>query len=243
MRAILSDIHGNLEALNAVLTDAAEFNADSIFCLGDTIGYGPDPIACLEQAMEWDTILAGEHEAALLRDRSIGPAMHIANRSLERLYTKLTQWRRGNEFIEFISSLTASVSDEGTLYVHGSPRHPLNEYLFPEDVYNIEKIDRVWSEFDALCFCGHTHIPGLITNGRNFVTPLDCDFQHRVQEKLICNVGSVGQPRDGDIRACYVLFDGQTIQFRRVPYDLETTQAKLRDNDGGDFTARLGDGQ
>ena len=103
--------------------------------------------------------------------------------------------------------------------------------MFPEDIYNPKKLDRIASEFDSVMFVGHTHIPGLfIRNGGNwtYVEAADghqCDITN--YDKLVCNVGSVGQPRDGDSRASFVLFDGCVIQFHRVEYDLWTTIAKI----------------
>jgi diadenosine tetraphosphatase ApaH/serine/threonine PP2A family protein phosphatase len=118
------------------------------------------------------------------------------------------------------------------LYVHGSPRNHLNEYVFPEDIYNDRKMGRLGEAFGGVCFNGHTHIPGIFVEeavGRwQFVSPEDCRTGYRLDgRKVICNVGSVGQPRDGDRRACYVLFDGDSISFRRVEYDFETTIAKI----------------
>ena len=118
------------------------------------------------------------------------------------------------------------------LYVHGSPRSPLAGWVFPEDVFYQERLIKIGTHVDRVCFTGNTGVPGVFIEagpGRwEFVGPEDClgGFQlagHRV----ICNVGAVGYPRDGDWRACYVLFDGETIWFRRVEYDVETTIRKI----------------
>ena len=103
--------------------------------------------------------------------------------------------------------------------------------MFPEDIYNSRKMERIGALFDRVCFCGHTHVPGVFIERASgeweFIHPKDCENGFAVGGcKLICNVGSVGQPRDGDDRACYALFDGERIWFRRVDYDLETTIRK-----------------
>jgi diadenosine tetraphosphatase ApaH/serine/threonine PP2A family protein phosphatase len=118
------------------------------------------------------------------------------------------------------------------LYVHGSPRNHLNEYVFPEDIENERKMTRLGEMFGRVCFNGHTHIPGIFIErslGKwEFIGPEECETGFPIDgHRLICNVGSVGQPRDGDWRACYVLFDGSRIWFRRVAYDVETTIRKI----------------
>jgi hypothetical protein len=118
------------------------------------------------------------------------------------------------------------------LYVHGSPRNPLSEYVFPEDIYNERKMSKIGTQFDRVCFTGNTGVPGVfVERGRGrweFFGPEDCVGGFRVgRHRVLCNVGAVGYPRDGDWRACYVLFDGETIWFRRVEYDVETTIRKI----------------
>jgi diadenosine tetraphosphatase ApaH/serine/threonine PP2A family protein phosphatase len=108
----------------------------------------------------------------------------------------------------------------------------LNEYVFPEDIYNERKMEKLGTQFDRVCFNGHTHVPGVFVErglGRwEFIGPEECVGGIRVVgERVICNVGAVGQPRDGDWRACYVLFDDDTIWFRRVEYDVEATIRKI----------------
>jgi diadenosine tetraphosphatase ApaH/serine/threonine PP2A family protein phosphatase len=115
------------------------------------------------------------------------------------------------------------------LFVHGSARNPLNDYVFPEDIYNQRKMERIFARVERCCFQGHTHIPGIFTEDLQFHTPEEIEFVHKLDgRKILCNVGSVGQPRDGDWRACYVLLDGDTIYFRRVKYDIEGTIRKIR---------------
>jgi diadenosine tetraphosphatase ApaH/serine/threonine PP2A family protein phosphatase len=118
------------------------------------------------------------------------------------------------------------------LYVHGSPRSSLRGYIFPEDVYFERKMGEIGTKFDRVCFTGNTGVPGVFVERgprqREFFGPEDCVGGFPVAgHRVICNVGAVGYPRDGDWRACYVLFDGETIWFRRVEYDVETTIRKM----------------
>ena len=134
--------------------------------------------------------------------------------------------------IKFLAGLSPSHREGEVLYVHGSPRNHLNEYVFPEDIYNERKMGKVGTQFDRVCFNGHTHVPGVFVErgpGKwEFLGPEECVRSFRVAaRRVICNVGAVGQPRDGDWRVCYVLFDGDTIWFRRVEYDVEATIRKI----------------
>ena len=114
------------------------------------------------------------------------------------------------------------------LFVHGSARNPLNEYVFPEDIYNQRKMERIFGLVDKYCFQGHTHIPGVFSEDYTFLSPDEFDFQWTLTEKkILVNVGSVGQPRDGDNRSCYVIVDGDKVRYRRVAYDFEKTIAKI----------------
>ena len=119
------------------------------------------------------------------------------------------------------------------LFVHGSARDPLHEYVYPEDCLDLGKMQRVFAQVGRYCFQGHTHVPGIFIEQApddlyQFHSPEEIDYQHRLDgRKTLCNVGSVGQPRDGDWRACYVLLDGDTINFRRVEYDIDSTVKKI----------------
>src|SRR5204862_4068890 len=120
--------------------------------------------------------------------------------------------------------------DGGWLFVHGSARNPLNEYVFPEDIYNQRKMERIFALVDKYCFQGHTHVPGIFTESMQFLSPEDVEFAYKLDgRKTLCNVGSVGQPRDGKWRACYVVLDNDTIKFRRVEYDWQKTRDKIYD--------------
>ncbi len=129
---------------------------------------------------------------------------------------------------EFLAERPRSHRESGYLYVHGSARNPLNEYVFPEDIYNQRKMERIFTLVDRYCFQGHTHVPGIFTEELQFHTPDDLGGVYKLDgRKTLCNVGSVGQPRDLNPRACYVMLDNDTIRFRRVEYDIETTIKKI----------------
>lgn len=254
MKAILSCVHGNVEALQAVIADAARQRAHALYNLGDTAGYGgPNPLECLDLAMGMmNVVLLGNNDLALLFDPDgYGP---IAERGIlwarSVLESSLEDPAIRERHIRFVASLPRSHKEDDVLYVHGSPRDPLYEYMVPEDIYNERKMTRLAAMFDQVCFAGHTHVPGIFVErdvGRwDFVTPDDCSNRFVIEgRRVICNVGSVGQPRDGDWRACYVLFDGACIWFRRVDYDVEATIRKIHAIAELDhfFAERLRDGR
>jgi diadenosine tetraphosphatase ApaH/serine/threonine PP2A family protein phosphatase len=112
--------------------------------------------------------------------------------------------------------------------VHGSARNPLNEYVFPDDIYNQVKMEKIFALIDGYCFQGHTHIPGVFTEALEFFAPEEIDFRYQLAgQKLMINVGSVGQPRNNDPRSSYVTLEGSLVQFHRVSYDLATTVEKI----------------
>ncbi len=134
--------------------------------------------------------------------------------------------------MKFLAGLSPSHRDGDVLYVHGSPQIPLCGYVFPEDIYNERKMTELGTQFDRVCFTGQTGVPGVFAKRWpwrwKFLRPEECVGGFRVGgQRVICNVGAVGYPRDGDWRACYVLFDGKTIWFRRVEYEVETTIRKI----------------
>ena len=229
MRAVLSDIHGNLEALDAVLADAARHGATEVYCLGDVVGSGPNPVECLERATHWDVALLGNYEQATLTDPD--GYCEPAQKSVYWTQSELERNRR-NDLWDFLADRPRSHRDGAFLFVHGSARNPTNEYVFPEDVYNPRKLDRIFALIERYCFCGHTHVPGVYTQDGPELwahhEPAEFGGVWRLDgRKSIVNVGSVGQPRDGDWRACYVLLNGPTVTFRRVVYDVEATIRKI----------------
>jgi diadenosine tetraphosphatase ApaH/serine/threonine PP2A family protein phosphatase len=121
------------------------------------------------------------------------------------------------------------LGERKVLLTHGSPRRPVNEYMFPDDVFNAPvKITAAFDRFEQICFVGHTHLPGVFTCIPEFISPEDTDGVYRLtKEKVLFNVGSVGQPRDRDPRACYVILEDALVRFVRVEYDVKTTMRKI----------------
>jgi diadenosine tetraphosphatase ApaH/serine/threonine PP2A family protein phosphatase len=141
-----------------------------------------------------------------------------------------------------------TVREGSYLFVHGSPRQPTNEYVFPEDTQNSKKMEKLFSMIPHLCFQGHTHVPGVFTTDLRFVRPSDTGAGLSVADssaRMMINVGSVGQPRDGDPRSCYVVFDEESIVYRRVQYDVERTVKEIEaESDLDDFLGhRLREGK
>ncbi len=228
-RALISDIHGNLEALNAVLEDIRQQGISEVYCLGDIVGYGPNPRECLDKVMELDVCILGNHDEAVLFD-PVGFNL-VALRAI--LWTRDQLKRRRGESVaamrhqDFLGALPRIHTEGDFMFVHGSPRDPINEYVFEDDVYNPQKMEALFDRIERYCFQGHTHMPGVFTR-REFFSPEECNFQYRLtDEKVMINVGSVGQPRDGDPRACYVVLTDDQVTFRRVEYDIDTTVEKI----------------
>lgn len=234
MRAVLSDVHCNLEALQAVLAELSEQGVASIYNLGDTTGHGPNPIECLDLAMGMGVVLLGFFDNGILFDPDCCPGIAQSiywNRSL--LASSVEESAIRERRIKFLSRLSPSLREGDVLYVHGSPLSPLRGYVFPEDVFHQEKLIEIGTHFNRVCFAGQTGVPGVfVERGPDrweFFGPENCVGGLNVaRHRVICNVGAVGYPRDGDWRACYVLFDGERIWFRRVEYDVETTVRKMR---------------
>ncbi len=229
--AIVSDIHGNLEALQAVLTDLRTQGCDRTICLGDIVGYGPNPCECLDLVTKLDGCVLGNHDYGALIDpegfsAAAEQAIFWTRRQLENPDSPDESKRR----LEFIARLPRTISEGNILFVHGSVRNPLNEYVFPEDVYNRRKMEKLFSMVQGYSFQGHTHAPGIFSVNLQFQRPDEFDYKTQLpSDKAMVNVGSVGQPRDGDWRSCYVILEDQTIEYRRVEYDIDTTIQKIFD--------------
>jgi predicted phosphodiesterase len=229
-RALISDIHSNLEALTAVLADVRQQGISEVYCLGDIIGYGPNPRECIDLIMECDVCILGNHDQGALFDPEgfNSGAERAIFWTREQLESPAGSPAQNAKRWDFLGELPRNRRENGFLFVHGSARNPLNEYVFPEDIYNQRKMEKIFALIEQHCFQGHTHVPGVFTQGLNFLSPEEIGYQYRLTgEKTMVNVGSVGQPRDGDSRACYVVLEDEQIRFRRVEYPIETTIQKI----------------
>jgi putative phosphoesterase len=215
--AIFSDIHANLQALEAVLADIRTQHADAVYCLGDLVGYGANPRDVTERiAHEGIPTVMGNYDDGVGFDRDECGCAYTEDAERERGRRSLT-WTQAHTTAEnkaFLRTLASEIrfDAEGTriLLVHGSPRK-MNEYLFEDrPVSSFERLAAT-SHADLIVF-GHTHKPYVKdVNGARFL-----------------NVGSVGKPKDGDWRACYALIDGAVVTFRRVEYDVAAAAAAIR---------------
>ena len=238
--AIVSDLHANLEATEAVLADIKRRKPDEILCLGDVIGYGPSPVELVDIAREtFRFTLMGNHEWAVLH-QPVGfnqAAREVTKWTREVLEPKWFNIGEKRDRWSFIKSLPEVTIEDRYFYVHASPKSHMEEYLLPTDIDSVlkEMSPKVREAFDAIegvCFGGHTHHPGIITEEPRFIFPHQIDGSFLLEEgkKFIVNVGSVGQPRDGDPRACYVTVDDCRVTYHRVEYDLEGTIARVKAN-------------
>ena len=239
MLAIISDIHSNTPALSAVLADIAQRNVEQVICLGDVVGYGPQPNQCLDLVMAHAQVsLLGNHDYAVLYEpvkfnTGAEAACFWTRRQLEEEPDR----DKRNARWDFLGGLAVKHMLPGTdlgmgelVFLHGSPRRPVNEYIFPDDIYNNPaKIEGIFDRFTHLCFVGHTHVPGVFTPAPDFYAPSEVGdvFETTLGKKALINVGSVGQPRDRDPRACYCLVDDETVRFVRVEYDVESVVAEV----------------
>ncbi|MCI0631913.1 MAG: metallophosphatase family protein [Phycisphaerales bacterium] len=210
--AIISDIHANLEALQAVFNHIDTQNVDRIICLGDILGYGPNPVECVDliaERCEWS--LMGNHDfGALYEPTNFNQAAEQAAYWTRAQFEKETDQVKAAKRWEFLGRLRVRVSFGDFLCVHGTPRRPINEYLFPEDAINSPvKMQQIFERIDKYCLVGHTHVPGVFTDEPDFYPPDDLEGRYRLNngEKAIINPGSVGQPRDMDPRASYAILD------------------------------------
>ncbi len=227
-RALISDIHSNLESLTAVLADLRAQGVEEVYCLGDVVGYGPNPRECIDLVMKCKVCLLGNHDQGALFDpegfnTGAERAIFWTREQLENSNSPA-----GNRRWDFLGELPRNHLEGKFLFVHGSARNPLNEYVFPEDIYNRRKMEKIFALIEKYAFQGHTHVPGVFTEDFRFLSPEEINYEYRLGDaKVMINVGSVGQPRDGDPRACYVILEDDLVRFRRVEYPVEETIRKI----------------
>ena len=223
---VLSDIHANLAALEAVLEAAGKVH--SVWCLGDVVGYGPNPNECIELLQDQPnlTCLLGNHDAACIDQMSV-----VSFNREARMVVEWTQSVLTPESIQFLKERPlVSVMDEVTL-AHGSPRQPVFEYLL-----DVKAAEENMTHFDTdYCFVGHSHLPLMFTH-----YPEDDKVKLRfptaevplvLRPRTIINPGSAGQPRDRDPKASFAIYDtdSHAWNLHRVDYDILRTQDQMRD--------------
>jgi diadenosine tetraphosphatase ApaH/serine/threonine PP2A family protein phosphatase len=230
---VFSDIHANWQALEAVLEDS-EAEIDAGLCLGDVIGYGGEPVKCVDEVMRrgWPT-LVGNHDRACTDQRILDwfndDAAHVIRWTIEALGSARLQW---------LESLPESADRDGVLLVHASPRDPIFEYILDGTTAaaNLELLN------GRACLHGHTHVPGYFYPDGDSIEHNYWLGRVRVAGPALINPGSVGQPRDGNPDASYAIWDTdeESLEWRRVAYDREgAKQAILKANLPERFATRL----
>jgi predicted phosphodiesterase len=224
--AVISDIHGNWDALTAVLADVDASRPDAVICLGDCIGYGAEPervIRTLRQSGIPST--RGNHEQAVLEPERLKWFNLLARKSLVRTAAMLS-----DEALQFITDFPAVLISHGCRFVHGFPPESVTTYHF--EVPSGERRRIIKSMTEKICFIGHTHDLTLITyDGRTLTNttlrPGRVDLLPN-QQAVVC-VGSVGQPRDGNENAKYIIWDAAaaTLEVRYIPYDIGAAAGKI----------------
>jgi putative phosphoesterase len=217
--AIFSDIHGNLQALDAVLADIDAQQVDAVFCLGDLVGYGASPNEVIQRmrARGFPTIM-GNYDDGVGFERDDCGCAYREDSERERgdrslAWTKTHVWNEHKLFLQsLVPEIRFDADGKRVLLVHGSPRK-MNEYLFEDRPLSSFQRLAASSDADVIVF-GHTHKP----------------YVKDVDGVRFVNVGSVGKPKDGDWRACYAMLDAE-VTFRRVPYDVATAAAAIRATD------------
>lgn len=222
---VVSDVHANIVALETVL--AAMGEVDVLWVLGDSVGYGPRPNECVELLRAGPHLaVAGNHEWAAIGKMSTREFNPWAARAAEWTRTELTP-----EIVAYLDALPTRALDGGATLVHGSPRDPIWEYVLDTDTAG-ENFEHFETRF---CFFGHSHIPSFFRLGPDGVWGARADADEMVElgderHRWMLNPGSVGQPRDDDPRASYMLLDLErwTATWRRVAYDIAATQDQMR---------------
>jgi diadenosine tetraphosphatase ApaH/serine/threonine PP2A family protein phosphatase len=220
---IMADIHGNLEALEAVMEAFSGERIDSLICAGDIVGYGADPVECVARVRKTaSAAIAGNHEWGVLGLTSLDYFNDFAGAAI--VWTKDALDAAS---MDYIRSLGLVYESGAMTVVHGTPESPedFNYILSEADAHHSMQFMKT-----AVCFVGHSHSPGIFSSGaRKAVRSAGNDVVLVGGEKYIVNVGSVGQPRDGDPRAAYAIFDTarSTVTIKRVGYDIKKAQEKI----------------
>ncbi len=221
---VISDIHANLAAFEAVLADAAG-SWDQIWFLGDLIGYGPDPNECVALLRQHDHIgLSGNHDWAVLGKLDLHTFNYEAQKAIQ-----WTQDAISEETREYLDSLPSKLLQESFTLAHASPRQPVWEYILDTHTATVN-FDHFTTPY---CLVGHTHIPSLFAaEDREVIVSYVPMYNTPISLngiRYIINPGSVGQPRDSDPRAAYGLLDtdSMTWQYRRVAYPVSQTQERM----------------
>lgn len=222
--AVLSDVHSNLEAVEVVLGDVEQKKIKDIAFLGDAVGYGPNPNECIDLLAErCKILLAGNHDWGVLGLTDISYFNEYARYAIE--WTKSVLTEKNTKIIKSLPIKKES-KDDNILFVHATPKDP-EEWHYLLTLWDAE-IN--FNYFDNnFCFLGHSHQPFIIERlpSGELVTHKE-ETRIKKGDRYIINAGSVGQPRDGDPRACYAIIDDEMVRIVRIPYNIEKVQKKMK---------------
>ena len=221
--AIVSDIHGNLEALEAVLADLEKRSCDRMICLGDFVGYGASPNECTEKLRPLIAgAVIGNHDAAAIGKLRLTYFNVDAAEAARWTDAQLTPENR-----DYLLGLPYRIQEDGALLVHASPTEPEGwHYVLSTG----DAAEEMKSYPDPVCFIGHSHVAGAFERSETGVRyTRDSELRFQPGRRYLVNVGSVGQPRDGDPRAAYVVWDREsgTLVHHRVGYDIDSAGRRI----------------
>jgi diadenosine tetraphosphatase ApaH/serine/threonine PP2A family protein phosphatase len=225
--AVLSDIHGNMDAFEKVLEDLDRFGTDEVYCLGDSIGYGPEPERVIQTLRRRGIpSVMGNHELAAADPGFLSWFNPAARQSLIRTFALLSI-----ESLSFVQALPRHISAHSCRFVHGFPPDSPTLYLF--QVENRRQRQILDALPEQIFFIGHTHLLDILAYDGSDMTRVDFQIGSNALQphlKYLVNIGAVGQPRDGDPRAKYVIWDSvaRRLDIRCVPYDAQAAAAKIR---------------
>lgn len=226
--AFISDIHSNLEALNAIFEDIDHSSIDEIVCLGDIVGYGANPNECIDLVRDrCPIIVLGNHDAAILDDAVLQNFNPNARFAIEWTRTHLTK-----ESYNLLESLPIRIVSNDKTYVHSTPFEPKKFHY----ITSVEDAALNFRHFNTrFCFIGHSHIPVIFMNDVGNKVKIAKEFHISYEglenQQFLINVGSSGQPRDRNPKVSYGILDTdvKTFEIRRIVYDLQTCQQKIKD--------------
>ncbi|MEW6535713.1 MAG: metallophosphoesterase family protein [Candidatus Auribacterota bacterium] len=222
--AILSDIHGNIDALNSVVADCKNKNVDKYLCLGDIVGYGASPAECIKKIRSLDAVcVMGNHDHAVVGLTDISYFNSHAKAAAQWTADVLSE-----EDLAYLKNLPfiVKIEEASITLVHSTLESPEMWHYMLSDIEadrNLKKLDT------QLCFIGHSHMPAMFQEQYNSKALFDFLNHITIRQKTIVNVGSVGQPRDNNPRASYVLYDSdeKIVYFERVEYNIKSAQKKI----------------
>ncbi len=221
-KAFISDIHGNWEALEKTLEELDTLGIKEIYCLGDIVGYGPDPDLCLEAVRKRCTgVIAGNHDWAVVEKTPTEDFNAIARAAVYWTRRKLNDHQK-----EYLASLPLTLrTEKETLLVHASPLRP-HEWPYIMDEYSA--LIALEGCPDWVVMVGHSHVPEAYRLKDGRIERFPFPFTLEKKARYLVNVGSVGQPRDGDPRACCVIVEENRMRLERITYPVEITSRKIR---------------